>query len=352
MQAFVRTATLNGIRQRWFDSACTSAERARPVVLFLHGWPESMACWRHQLRTVADAGYRTVAPDMRGYGGTEAPEHFAAYNVYTLAADMLALLQHLGAERAALVGHDHGANLGWKLALLHPASCPAYCALSVPYAGRPAKPPSTMLRARFGDERAPPGEQKFNYQLHHQLPGAGAQYDADARRALLALLAPPKGHEAGPTGAAPVQSDRLWVDGVAEPFWRRLPQPAAPPPFMPADEFEALVASYVSAGFEGGLNWYRVMDLDWHATPQLEGAKLTQPVAFIGGKSDMVLRWFGGPDGVRAVLPQVCERPPEAHFLEGGHWIQQEAPARVSEILLGFLGRHRERLGAGKAARL
>eukprot|EP00966_Prymnesium_polylepis_P190925 4424791-Prymnesium_polylepis.1 len=152
------SARLNGITQRWADTAADDAEARRPVVLFLHGWPESWFSWRHQLCAVRAAGCRGIAPDMRGFGGTDVPAHYASYTVYSLAGDMLALLQHLGVASVALVGHDHGANLGWKLTALHPASFGCYCALSVPYAGRPKNPPLERLRSKFGDEREAPAK--------------------------------------------------------------------------------------------------------------------------------------------------------------------------------------------------
>ena len=123
------------------DTAVTAEEREQPAVLFLHGWPESWYSWRFQLAAVKAAGYRGVAPSMRGYGATEAPDDYASYNAYTLAADALGLLQRLGIGRAALVGHDHGANLGWKLCLLHPRVFTVYAAMSVPYGGRPRAAP-------------------------------------------------------------------------------------------------------------------------------------------------------------------------------------------------------------------
>ena len=108
---------LNGITQRWADTAKTDAEKALPVILFMHGFPESWFSWRHQLKAVGAAGFRGIAPDMRGYGGTSSPEHFANYSCQTLAADMMSLLQHIGASSAMLVGHDHGAATGWTLSL-------------------------------------------------------------------------------------------------------------------------------------------------------------------------------------------------------------------------------------------
>ena len=144
---------------------------------------------RFQLAAVKAAGYRGVAPSMRGYGATEAPDDAASYNTYTLAADALGLLQRLGIARAALVGHDHGANLGWKLCLLHPAIFTAYAAMSVPYGGRPRAAPLSALRAKFGHETDPSAA--FNYQLHHCLPCAAAQAHPTCLRALSLCTAAP-----------------------------------------------------------------------------------------------------------------------------------------------------------------
>ena len=200
------SGVINGIHMEWADTATTAEERAagRPAVLFLHGWPESWYSWRFQLAAVKAAGYRGIAPSMRGYGGTEAPDEYASYNVYTLAADALGLLQRLGIERVALVGHDHGANLGWKLCLLHPRVFTAYVAMSVPYGGRPKAAPLSGLRAKFGHE-ADSGA-AFNYQLHHCLPCAASQYDAAPRAALLALYSDPSTQAGGGFAAPPVQS--------------------------------------------------------------------------------------------------------------------------------------------------
>ena len=337
----LKTARLNGITQRWADTGGDG----RPVVIFMHGWPESWFSWRHQLKAVSAAGYRGIAPDMRGFGGTHAPSHFADYSVFAIAADMHALMQHLGVVFVALVGHDHGANVGWKLALLHPDTFRCYCALSVPYAGRPRQPPIDSLRAKFGDEREPASDPQFNYQLHHQLADAAAHYNRDHRGALLTLLQGPEGDKQLP----PVQSTKMFVKGIAEPIWRRLPVVASPPPWMAQEDFDYLLSTFAERGFEGGLNWYRVMDHDWHATPHLDGAKLAQPIAFIGGLNDTITKWFGGPDHVRSTLKAVCAQEPAVHFLDASHWIQQEMHAEVSKIILSFLDIHHFRFADSKS---
>mmetsp|Transcript_26423 Transcript_26423/g.83717 ORF Transcript_26423/g.83717 Transcript_26423/m.83717 type:complete len:365 (-) Transcript_26423:138-1232(-) len=333
-------ARINGLRQRWADTATSDAHRSRPVILFMHGWPESWFSWRHQLKAVHAAGYRGIAPDMRGYGGTDAPKHMADYNVYSLAGDMLALLQHLGVERAALVGHDHGASFGWKLALMHPDIFVCYMAMSVPYGGKSPAAPLESMRMVFGDERKPETDPRFFYILHHQLPNAAADYARDTRAMFKVAYSDSTPGEAEP---APVKSSKLFVDGRSEPMWRRAPQPKGLAPWISPAEFDYFVAEFERAGWDGGLNWYRVMDLDWQATPQLKGMKVKQPVAFVAGDKDMVIAMSGGVDAVLKGFQRSCEQPPEpVKFIEGaGHWIQQERPQEVNDALLAFVGKHR-----------
>lgn len=330
----LRTDRLNGITQQWAGTAQTEAELDLPIVLFMHGWPESWFSWRHQLRAVRDAGYRGVAPDMRGYGGTDAPAHFANYGVYSLAGDMLSLLHHLGVERAALVGHDHGANLGWKLALMYPNIFPCYCAMSIPYGGKSRRPPLEALRKKFGDEREEGGDALFYYQLHHQLPTAADDYANDVTGLFRAVF----DEGTGKSTPAPITSTRLWVDGKAEPLHRRMPQPTGLPAWLSQEEFDYFVSEFQRAGWGGGLNWYRVLDQDWHSTPQLQGAKLKQPISYIVGSRDMFILAMGGAGTAIELVKRVCESEPKILTLDGvGHWIQQEQFDAVNEFLLEFL---------------
>jgi pimeloyl-ACP methyl ester carboxylesterase len=258
----LQSAKLNGITQRWADTASTDAERALPVILFMHGWPESWFSWRHQLKACAAAGFRGIAPDMRGYGGTSAPTDVASYNCYVLAADMLALLQHVGAATAALVGHDHGANTGWTLSLLHPDVFTIYCAMSVPYSPRRPDGPAPIegMRRNFGDEREPSSDPGFFYILHHQLPEATQQYEANSRDVLLTLYGDPASAKAPPE----VTTDRMFVDGEAKGMWARQPTPMALQDYISAEELEYVIEEFETAGWNGGLNWVGVIFISFH----------------------------------------------------------------------------------------
>eukprot|EP01049_Picozoa_sp_SAG25_P000718 SAG25_NODE_26_length_21086_cov_21.643065_7_plen_253_part_00 len=222
----LHTAWINGITMRYADTALTEADKSKPVILMMHGWPESWFSWRHQLKVMSRAGFRGLAPDMRGYGGTDAPEDPAAYVCYTLAADMLALLQHVGVTSACLVGHDHGANTGWALSLLHPTVFTCYFAMSVPYNMRRSEGPAPIegMRQRFGDERQPETNPGFFYILHHQLAAASDQYGENTREVLTMLYGDKR---AAGTLPPAVLSDRLYVDGEARGMWARSERPGA-----------------------------------------------------------------------------------------------------------------------------
>src|ERR1041385_8426544 len=128
----LKTATANSIGMRYAEAG------SGPLVLFCHGWPESWYSWRHQLLAVSQAGFRCVAPDMRGYGGTEAAEPIEQYTLLHLVGDMAELVKALadkdgGEPRAVIVGHDWGAPVAWHAALWRPDLFTAVCGMSVPY---------------------------------------------------------------------------------------------------------------------------------------------------------------------------------------------------------------------------
>lgn len=129
MVAESQIAKVNGLNMHVVSSGA-----GLPVVL-LHGFPDTHAIWRHQIPALAAAGMRVIAPDLRGYGGTDAPTHTAAYSIHFLADDVLRLMDALGIEKAALVGHDWGGLIGWHLAMHAPDRIERYAALST---GHPA----------------------------------------------------------------------------------------------------------------------------------------------------------------------------------------------------------------------
>jgi pimeloyl-ACP methyl ester carboxylesterase len=310
-----RIVQTNGIRMH------VAEQGSGPLVVLCHGFPESWYSWRHQLRALADAGYRAVAPDMRGYGQTDAPAEITDYSMLHLVGDIVGLVTELGASQAVVIGHDWGAPVAWHCALLRPDVFRGIAALSVPYRGRgPVPPTSTMPR----DERM------VFYQLYFQQPGvAEAELSADVRFTMRALLY-------GGSGDAPKPSDLLMVprDGG---FLTRAAPVERLPEWLRDEDIDFYAAEFARAGFRGGLNWYRNIDRNWVLLAAFSGARVTVPALFIGGERDPVL----ASPAARHVVAHLSESVPQLRrsvLLEGcGHWTQQERPQEVNAALLEFL---------------
>ena len=290
-----------------------------PVVLLLHGFPESWYSWRHQLPALADAGYHAVAPDIRGYGQSDAPDEIEAYSMKELTADAIGVLDALGVETAVVIGHDWGAPMAWNSALLYPERVRAVGGLSVPYMPRSPVPPIQLLTQMFGDN--------FFYILYFQEPGvAEAELEADVRRSLRLFMYAASGE--APEGAMlPEKKNTAKLfDGYSEPETLM--------PWLTEADLDFYTGELERTGFRGGLNRYRNMDRDWEELPQLADRKIEQPALFIVGERDPVVR-FTSLDAMKEKIPdlRVLETLPGC-----GHWTQQERPAEVNEKLIEFLG--------------
>ena len=148
----LKTTTANSSHMRYAEIG--PGEPGAPLVLFCHGWPESWYSWRHQLQAVSAAGFRCVAPDMRGYGGTQAPETIEHYTLFHLVGDVAELVKALGETRAFIVGHDWGAPVAWHAALWRPDLFPAVCAM-MPDARAVTMPARKPPRLMAGNDRPP-----------------------------------------------------------------------------------------------------------------------------------------------------------------------------------------------------
>ena len=310
----LRTVESNGIRMR-------IAEQGRgPLVLLLHGFPESWYSWRHQIPALAAAGYRVVAPDQRGYGGTDAPQEIASYDIPHLTADAVGLLDALGEEKAVVVGHDWGSPVAWHCALLYPERFRAVAALSVPYTGRSFHPPIQRMKELAGEN--------FFYILYFQAPGvAEAELDHDVRKTLRLFLYAASGDLVGDAS--------FWRKAKNAKFLDGMPEPEKLPTWLTKEDLEYFTGEFQRSGFRGGLNWYRNIDRTWELTPQLAGAKVGQPALFIAGDRDGVLAWMP-IDPMKDLVPNLRG----IVMLPGcGHWTQQERPAEVTRALIGFLSK-------------
>ncbi|OBH55076.1 epoxide hydrolase [Mycobacterium sp. E2479] len=296
-----------------------AGERGAPVVLLSHGFPELAYSWRHQIPILAEAGYHVLAPDQRGYGGSDRPDAVDAYDIHQLTADLVGLLDDVGAERAVWVGHDWGAAVVWNAPLLHPDRVAAVAAMSVPVTPRSQVAPTTAWRETFGEN--------FFYILYFQVPGvADAELNADPARVMRRMMG---GLRISDDETAALRMVAPGPEGLID----RLPEPDGLPDWISQDELDYYIAEFTRTGFTGGLNWYRNFDRNWETTAELDGAKISVPCLFIGGTADPVLTFIRADRAADAI-----SGPYRQVMLDGaGHWLQQERPDEVNAALLEFL---------------
>jgi pimeloyl-ACP methyl ester carboxylesterase len=292
-----------------------------PVVL-CHGFPGLGYSFRHQLPALAAAGYRAIAPDMRGYGGTDAPVDGAAYDHDHVASDLLALLDALGEERAVFVGHDFGAPLVWHLALRAPERVAGVVALSVPYDPRRAPEPPSAAFARTA-------ERHFFHMHYFQAEGvAERELDAAPRDFLTRLF--------WALGGGARYRD-VWRAPAGSGYLDALPEaPPLPWPWLTAAELDVYASTFARTGFRGGLAWYRALDRNWAIAERFAGRTVEVPALYLAGAADVVVE-MGGPRALERMKAHVPDLR-GAHLVEGaGHWLPMERPDAVNAHLLAFL---------------
>ncbi|HSR13189.1 MAG TPA: alpha/beta hydrolase [Thermodesulfobacteriota bacterium] len=312
-----RTIETNGIRMHIAE--CGEG----PLVLLCHGFPETWYSWRLQLPAIAAAGFHAVAPDQRGYGGTDQPEPVEAYDIFQLTGDLVGLVNALGQDRAAVVGHDWGSVVTYHCGLFRPDLFRAAALLSVPflpYVGGNLPPTQVMKKIYAPD---------VFYQVYFQDPGrAEEDMEADVHRTLLGTL-----HSL--SGSAPPEKRWRFVYRPGERLMDTYFLPESLPAWLSEEDLGIFCESFQRTGFRGGLNWYRNIDRNWSSTPFLAGAKLRQPALFIAGEADPVLRMY------RKAIESLERNVPDLkgkNILPGaGHWVNQERAAEVNDMLIGFL---------------
>ena len=287
-----------------------------PAVLFCHGFPAIWSCWRAQMAAVAKAGFRAIAPDMRGYGGSSAPLEAEDYTPYDTVGDLVAILDAAEASTACVVGHDFGANIAWNAAMMRPDRFTAVCSLSVQFR-QPGGP-------SFLDKLRAAGKDQF--------------YWFDMMKA--------ESDHAWANAAVTVPGMIYWTSGEApeEGRWnpfdpsRSLLRPA--PPASRTIESNAsyiaeAVAAFTRTGFHGPLNYYRAIDPFTRHSGAFAGAKIHQPSMFLAGTRDgLNLVAQPNADAMRSNLTDLRSF---TMLEEIGHWPLLEAPAATNKALLAFL---------------
>ncbi|MEO8181361.1 MAG: alpha/beta hydrolase [Deltaproteobacteria bacterium] len=277
-------AEVNGVRLHYVEAG------AGPLVLLLHGFPEFWYTWRRQILPLAAAGFRVVAPDLRGYNSSDKPRGIGAYRLRTVVDDVYALMTSLGATRANVVGHDWGAGIAWAFAMRHPGALIRLGILNGPH-------PVQMMRAL----RNPLQLLKSWYMFFFQLPWLPEYV---ARRNNYALLFEP--FESLPAGAR-------WTLYEHEAYRKAFEQPGA---------LHAMINYYRAMFRPSGVVRLKPVDTEalvlWGAQDPYLGRGLAQPG----------VRW--------------APRARVEYFPDAGHFIQHERPEAVNERLIQFLNEGRE----------
>jgi pimeloyl-ACP methyl ester carboxylesterase len=294
-----------------------------PLVILCHGFPECWYSWRHQLRALANAGFRAVAPDLRGYGQSDRPEEVEKYTILDDIGDIVGLVDALGAKQAVIAGHDIGAAIAWQTALLRPDRFRAVIALSPPFRSRgfgDSGPPTTLM---------PRTENAVFYQLFFQNPVAEAGLGRDLRltfRYQFHTLSGDRPPSVGVGGLPPGMMPRkggFMTDPPSLPVW------------VTESDIDVYVKEYARSGFHGPLAWWRNIDRGWELMAPFAGAAVAVPALYMAGDRDFVAAVFS-QDIARqsALVPKL--RPPI--MLPGcGHWTQQERAPEVSAAIIDFL---------------
>ena len=295
-----------------------------PLVLLVHGFPESWYSWRFQLPALAEAGYRVAAIDVRGYGSSEAPDAIDAYRLMDLAGDCVGVVEALGESTATIVGHDWGSPIASSAAQIRPDVFTAVALLSVPFSPRNRHKPTDIFRFIGGDEEF--------YIEYFQEPGrAEAEIALNPKRWLEGFYFSASGDspplKPGEKSMGFVAPDSLLGD--------RFLFPSEPLSWMTEEDLSFYAEEFSKAGFTGGLNRYRNVDQDWIDFRAWHGAPISQPSLFIGGEKD-------GPTILGAsAIAGFSKSLPALHsstiLPDVGHWIQQEAAEQVNDLLIDFL---------------
>ena len=318
-----RMIDTNGIRLR------AAVQGEGPLVVMVHGFPESWYSWRHQMAPLAAAGFTACAIDVRGYGGSDKPHAVESYAMTEMTADVAGVIDALSpGQPAVIVGHDWGAPIVWHTALLHPQKVRAVAGLSVPWFGLPPMSLDQLIKAVYTDQG------KFFYQAYFQEPGvAEAAFEADVRGGLRKLYFSGSGDSQGYWGGIEKKHGDALLDG--------LPDPHPFPAWLSEADIDYFVGEFTQSGFRGPLNRYRNHTRDWEHMSSVADRIVKQPSLFIVGERDLVLRMFGG--NAETAFERMAANAADhrgSHLIPKiGHWTQQEAPEETTGILIDWLAR-------------
>lgn len=293
------------------------AARTRPPVILIHGWPEIAYAWKNQIHALAEAGFRTIAVDLKGFGYSDAPVDTALYDIEHITGDLAALLDALDINQAYFCGHDWGGSIVWSMGQWRASRVAGIIGVCTPLRPRPPAPPITILKKRFTEK---------HYFVQFQEPGVAEKLFArDVERFVQMMFRKPAPRE-------------RWAALIPEiydlPGRFRSDMPAHKDDLIVSDEIiKVYVDAFQQSGFHGGINLYRNVDRNWTL---MEGRDETvrAPALWIGADLDLFLPPESA-DGMEKIVPKL-----EKHVInDSGHWVMWEQPDRLNKLIIDWLMR-------------
>ncbi len=297
-----------------------------PLVLMVHGFPESWYSWRHQIGPIAEAGFTACAIDARGYNGSQKFPEVADYSMQAIVSDVAGVARTLSPDRGAiLIGHDWGAPIVYNSALIHPEIFTAVAALSVVYTGVPTRSFDDIMKELFDDKN------HFFYQSYFREVGkAEAVFDANPRDFLRRFYFAISGDVKPGSWPMNKDSSATLLEGLEDP--------EVFPAWLSDADLDYYVHEFEQSGFFGSISRYRNHTRDFEYLQQFKDRKIEQPAFFIAGDRDGAFNMLGAAADPIEVMRGFAPNLEGGHVLPGcGHWTQQERPNEVNALLVPWL---------------
>lgn len=289
-----------------------------PAVLFCHGFPDTADTWRKQMQAVAQAGFRAIALDMRGFGESYSPDDVNLYTSVHVAGDLVGVLDALHISQAVLIGHDWGADYAQRAAIMRPDRFCGLVSISIPFAPRGNESLWEQLRNRGLEDRYYSKALTGSERPRWNFPG-------EAIRSALYWLS-----------SSPPPESR-W-DPINPALSMLRPSPDDLPAWLDPDYLRRTIASFERTGFETGLNYYRAVQKTFDLTAAYKDSVIEQPSLYVWGADDGLCNFFH-PD--TPSLDQLRDTQPnliaQVRLENVGHWVQHEATDRLNSAILEFL---------------
>ncbi|MBL4852605.1 MAG: alpha/beta hydrolase [Robiginitomaculum sp.] len=288
-----------------------------PPVLLLHGWPEMAYSWKHQMGALADAGYRAIAMDLRGFGRSGAPKDVRAYRIDKLVGDIEGVLGALGIREVVLCGHDWGGIIVWHAARMLESRVRGVISVCTPHMRRPPADPIEIFKHRYGDD---------HYFVAFQEPDvAEAVFEQDPLAVFKMLF------RSTPPGTKPTP-DMFYL---LKHFQNYLAAgtPKLPGQVMSDEDLQVYAGAYTHSGFHGGVNLYRNTTANYHLTANMPD-DISQPSLMISTADDLFLPpEMANP--MEGMIPDL-----ERVTIEScGHWAMWEKPDEINKVVINWLTR-------------